>query len=158
MNTQLINFVFQFSIAEPDDSDASSVEVIESESANDLIEIVDSEDENGGKQNVKIFVTTNSKEAPMNESAIRTNTHDSNASVAMQIFVRGLSNDFYALQVKPTDIIEIVKEKIEEKTGIPVDQQRLLYQGKILENGHMLSTYNIQHESSLQVLLRLCGC
>lgn len=154
----MINFVFQFLIAEPDDSDASSVEVIESESANDLIEIVDSEDEYGGQQKVKIFGTTNSKEAPMNESAIRTDTHDSNASVAMQIFVRGLSNDFYVLQVKPTDIVEIVKEKLEKKTGIPADQQRLFYQGKILRDGHMLSTYNIQKESTVQLNLRVCGC
>lgn len=141
----MLNFVLQFSIDEPDDSDASSVEVIESKSANDLIEIVDSEDENGGQQNVKSFGTTNSKEAPMNDSVIRTKIHDSNASVEMQILVRGLNNDFYALQVKPTDTIEIVKEKFEKKTGIPADKQRLLYQGKILEDGHMLSTYNIQH-------------
>ena len=71
------------------------------------------------------------------------------------IFIKNLSGKISAIPCKSTDTIIIIKEKAEEQIDLPVDEQRLIYGGKQLEDEKTLADYNIKHLSILHAVLRL---
>lgn len=77
------------------------------------------------------------------------------AELLMHISTKTLTGKIWDFEVKPSDTLEKLKEKIQEKEGFPSEQQRLFFASKQLENGKTFAEYNIQKDSMLYLVLRL---
>jgi hypothetical protein len=92
----------------------------------------------------------------LNDPRITVHIRDQ-TSTKMTIFAVDLYRKMWTILVSPNDSIELVKGKLLLVNGIPMDQQRLIYDRKELEDGQTLSDYSIQNESKIHLVTRWKG-
>jgi len=75
----------------------------------------------------------------------------------MTLTVRTMMKSF-SVVCKSSDVVKNLKARIKAKSGVPVDQQKLIFGGEELDDRRALFSYNLQDGSRVHLILRLCGC
>ena len=78
-----------------------------------------------------------------------------NKGKELTLFIKTLSGAVYDIKCYETDLIDVLKLRVQDKSKIPPEQQRLIYAGRALENSHTLGGYFIQNESTIHLVFRL---
>ncbi len=76
---------------------------------------------------------------------------------AMQIFVKTMNGKSNAIDIEATDTVATLKSKVADKEGVPAEQQRLVYNGKQLEDEATLESYEIKEQTTVHLVMRLKG-
>ena len=82
---------------------------------------------------------------------------DTSSVLSFDVYIKTLSGKTFTVEVAENDTVGDVKGKMQDIGGIPPDQQRVIFSGRQLENRFTLSDYNIQRESTIHLVLRVCG-
>ena len=76
----------------------------------------------------------------------------------MILYIKRESGSTFIIEAQSADTIKKVKDYIQDKVGIPLDQQRLIRTGKLLEDNKSLTDYGIKNNSTIHLGLRIRGC
>ena len=77
--------------------------------------------------------------------------------MTMQVTIRPVFGEPYKLEVEPTDTVENLKAKIQDRQGTPPDQQRLIYRQRPMEDGRIMAEYNLQNDHTIDLAIRIRG-
>jgi ubiquitin len=75
-------------------------------------------------------------------------------STSIEINIKTLESQVHKLRVQKSETVLNLKEKIVDVAGIPVDQQRLIFRGRVLKDDHLLSEYHLEDGYTLHLVAR----
>jgi ubiquitin len=108
-------------------------------------------------QGIPTAVVVGQNPDPIPHSAARAPVRSGSCDGKIQVFVKTLTGIIITLDMEITDTVAMMKQRIQDKQGVPIDQQRLIYCAKQLQDTRSLSDYNIRHLSSIHLILRMRG-
>ncbi|GLT31332.1 hypothetical protein SLA2020_060750 [Shorea laevis] len=89
-----------------------------------------------------------------NESSSTNNISWGSSNSSVELKIKTLDSQIFSFQAEKNMLVSLFKEKIAEKMGIPVGQQRLIFRGKVLKDDHPLSEYHVENGDTLHLVER----
>ena len=78
-------------------------------------------------------------------------------NLPIQIIIKTLVGRYFTISIRPTDLVEQLKAAIQDKDGVPPEQQRLCFAGKVMEDAHSLASCGVRNGDTVHLILRLRG-